>query len=161
MQSLTSQHCLTGRLRCGLQPPLIAVSRQSVRRGYQQTVQAVLDRKAINRNRHRRIRNKVSGQAERPRLAVYRSNNHIYAQVIDDTAGHTLAAVSTLTPTVRSELESKLGANQDAAAAVGKKIAEICLEKGIEKVCYDRGGHIYHGRIKALAEAAREGGLSF
>lgn len=110
--------------------------------------------------RHFRIRKKVSGTPERPRLAVYRSNNHIYAQVIDDESGRTLAAASTLSADVKGSTEGN-GANVAAAEAVGKKLAELCKEKQISKVAFDRGGYMYHGRVQALADAAREGGLDF
>ncbi|MFW6263947.1 MAG: 50S ribosomal protein L18 [Cyanobacteriota bacterium] len=116
-------------------------------------------RKQLVQRRHKRIRRKVTGSAERPRLAVFRSNNHIYAQVIDDTEQHTLVAASTLDKELKSELEST--ATRDASAAVGKLVAQRALEKGIQKVVFDRGGNIYHGRVKALAEAARESGLDF
>jgi large subunit ribosomal protein L18 len=95
----------------------------------------------------------------RPRLTVFRSSEHIYAQVIDDLKGHTLAAASTLEKDLRSAL--KTGANKDAAAAVGKLVAERAKAAGVEKVIFDRGAYIYHGRVKALADAAREGGLQF
>ncbi len=106
--------------------------------------------------RHNRVRGKISGTAERPRLCVFRSENHIYAQVIDDVAGNTLAAASS----VEKDFEGK-GGNVEAAKKVGLKVAERCLEKGIDTVVFDRGGYIYHGRVQALAEAAREGGLKF
>lgn len=106
--------------------------------------------------RHNRVRGKISGTAERPRLCVFRSENHIYAQVIDDVAGSTLVAAST----VEKDFEGK-GGNVEAAKKVGLKIAERCLEKGVDTVVFDRGGYIYHGRVQALAEAAREGGLKF
>lgn len=109
--------------------------------------------------RHRRIRKKVNGTPERPRLAVFRSNNHIYAQIIDDVAQHTLAAASTLDPSLREKLSSS--ATCEASAAVGQLVAQRAIEKGIAKVVFDRGGNLYHGRIKALAEAAREAGLDF
>jgi large subunit ribosomal protein L18 len=115
-------------------------------------------RESVQR-RHRRVRRKVNGTAERPRLAVFRSNEHIYAQVIDDQEQHTVAAASSLEPGLKSELKS--GATCEASAAVGKLIAQRALEKGISKVVFDRGGNLYHGRIQALAEAAREGGLDF
>lgn len=118
-----------------------------------------MTKRDANERRHKRIRNKVTGTTQRPRLAVFRSNNHIYAQVIDDTAGRTLVAASTLSPDLRGDLAS--GANKDAAAVVGKKVAELCLANNIDKVSFDRGGHLYHGRIQALAEAAREAGLVF
>ncbi len=106
--------------------------------------------------RHNRVRGKVSGTAERPRLCVFRSENHIYAQVIDDVAGNTLVAAST----VEKGFEGN-GGNVEAAKKIGLKVAERCLEKGIDTVVFDRGGYIYHGRVQALAEAAREGGLKF
>ncbi|KAK9810302.1 hypothetical protein WJX72_008302 [[Myrmecia] bisecta] len=121
---------------------------------------AITNRERTQRRRLS-IRHKVEGRPERPRLAVYRSNNHIYAQVIDDSEGNTLAAASTLTPEIRQKLNGGGGANQSAAELVGAKIAELCLAKSIDKVCFDRGGHLYHGRIKALADAARQGGLAF
>ncbi len=113
-----------------------------------------LDRKAARAKRHRRVRVRVSGTPERPRLAVYRSLNHIYAQVVDDTTGRTLAAASTL--------QLKTGSNNsEAAAAVGRAIAQKASQAGIKKVVFDRGGFLYHGRVKALADAAREAGLEF
>jgi len=118
-----------------------------------------LTRTQLIQRRHRRIRNKVAGTPERPRLAVFRSNQHIYVQVIDDTAQHTLVAASTLEPELRSQLSS--GATRDSSTAVGKLVAERAIAQGIEQVVFDRGGNLYHGRIKALAEAAREAGLQF
>ncbi|HIK42372.1 MULTISPECIES: 50S ribosomal protein L18 [Thermoleptolyngbya] len=118
-----------------------------------------LTRKEATQRRHVRIRQTVSGTSERPRLAIFRSNQHIYAQVIDDTQHRTLAAASTLEPALREKLTS--GANCDASVEVGKLIAARSLEKGITQVVFDRGGKLYHGRVKALADAAREGGLSF
>ena len=118
-----------------------------------------LTRKESVRRRHRRVRRKVNGTAERPRLSVFRSNEHIYVQVIDDELQQTLAAASTLEPTLKSQLAS--GATCEASTAVGKLIAERALSKGITQVVFDRGGNLYHGRIKALADAAREGGLDF
>ncbi|MGB3655824.1 MAG: 50S ribosomal protein L18 [Rivularia sp. (in: cyanobacteria)] len=114
--------------------------------------------KSRNR-RHRRIRGKVFGSSDRPRLAVYRSNEHIYAQVIDDTLQKTLATASSIEPELKSKLES--GSNQQASTEVGKTLAARALEKGINQVVFDRGGNLYHGRVKALADAAREAGLSF
>jgi len=105
--------------------------------------------------RHTRIRRNLAGTAERPRLAVYRSGRHTYAQVIDDVSGKTLAAASSL------ELKLDNGANVDAAKSVGQAIAERAKGKGIDTVVYDRGGNLYHGRVAALAEAAREAGLDF
>jgi large subunit ribosomal protein L18 len=118
-----------------------------------------LTRRESKERRHRRIRGKVNGSPERPRLAIFRSNEHIYAQVIDDTKHHTLVAASTLEPNLKSTLSS--GSNCEASAEVGKLIAVRALEKGITKVVFDRGGNLYHGRIQALAEAAREAGLDF
>ena len=118
-----------------------------------------LTRKQLVERRHRRIRRKVDGTADRPRLSVFRSNNHIYAQVIDDTAQHTLAAASTLDPDLKAELSSS--STCEASSLVGKLVAQRAIDKGIQKVVFDRGGNIYHGRVKALAEAAREEGLNF
>ena len=116
-------------------------------------------RAKVRENKHRKIRNRFSGTAERPRLAVFRSNNHMYAQIIDDTVGKTLVAASTLEKDVKAELEKT---NDVAAAAyLGTVIAKRALENGISTVVYDRGGFIYQGKIKALAEAAREAGLEF
>ena len=113
----------------------------------------------IRTKKHNRLRNRFSGTAERPRLAVFRSNNHMYAQVIDDTVGNTLVAASTLEKSVKAELEKTN--NVDAAAYLGTVIAKKALEKGITTVVFDRGGFIYQGKIKALADAAREAGLNF
>ncbi|PZS05840.1 MAG: 50S ribosomal protein L18 [Candidatus Chloroheliales bacterium] len=109
--------------------------------------------------RHDRVRGKVQGSPERPRLNVFRSNNHIYAQVIDDSNGHTLAAANSLEPALRDEAAKQTGVEQ--AKLVGKTVAQRAKEKGIGKVVFDRGGYLYHGRVKALADAAREGGLDF
>ena len=113
----------------------------------------------VRRNKHRRIRNRFSGTAERPRLAVFRSNNHMYAQIIDDTVGNTLVSASTLQKDVKAELTKTN--NVEAAAHLGTVIAKKALEKGITTVVFDRGGFIYQGKIKALADAAREAGLEF
>ena len=113
--------------------------------------------------RKKRVRKKIFGTPERPRLSVYKSCKHIYAQIIDDTIGHTLVAVSSLSPEIRekvAELKEK-GGKTEVARAVGELIAKKALEKGIKEVCFDRGGFKYHGRIKALADAAREAGLEF
>jgi len=115
----------------------------------------MIKRSEIRQRIHTRIRRKLSGTAERPRLAVHRSLNHIYAQVIDDQSGTTVASASTMT------LKVKSGGNVNAAKEVGKAVAEKAQEKGIKKVVFDRGGYLYHGRIKALADAAREAGLEF
>lgn len=109
--------------------------------------------------RHLRLRKKINGTDERPRLSVYRSLHHIYAQIIDDNKSHTLVTVSTLEPEVRAKLKN--GGNIEAAKIVGAAIAKKALEKGIKQVVFDRGGQIYHGRVKALADAARESGLEF
>ena len=116
-------------------------------------------RKEVRAKKHMRIRNRVNGTSECPRLAVFRSNNHMYAQIIDDTVGNTLVSASTAQKEVKAELEKT---NDVAAAAyVGKIVAERALEKGITTVVVDRGGFIYHGKIQALADAAREAGLNF
>ncbi len=112
-------------------------------------------RNAIRQRIHQRIRRKLAGTGDRPRLNVYRSLNHIYAQVIDDQKGETLVSASTLA------LKVKTGGNLAAAKEVGKAVAEMAVQQGIKKVVFDRGGYLYHGRIKALADAAREAGLEF
>ena len=116
-------------------------------------------RAEVRAKKHRRLRNHIAGTADRPRLAVFRSNNHMYAQVIDDTVGNTLVSASTLEKEVKSELKK----THDVAAAgyLGTVIAKRALDKGITKVVFDRGGFIYQGKIKALADAAREAGLEF
>lgn len=116
-------------------------------------------RSEVRVNKHRKLRNRLSGTAECPRLAVFRSNNHMYAQIIDDTVGNTLVSASTLQKDVKAELEKTN--NVDAAAYLGTVIAKKAIEKGITTVVFDRGGFIYQGKIKALAEAAREAGLEF
>src|ERR1041384_1411395 len=113
--------------------------------------------KDIRRAVHKRIRNKIAGAGERPRLAIYRSVNHIYAPLIDDGERVTLAAASTTEPAWKG----RTGGNIAAAKEIGKTIAERAKEKGINKVVFDRGGYIYHGRVRSLAEAAREAGLEF
>jgi len=119
-----------------------------------------MDRKQeLRQRRHLRVRKKVSGTPSRPRLAVFRSEHHIYAQVIDDTQGRTLAAASSLDPTVRGDV--KYGGNVAAAQVVGRLVGERAREKGIQQVVFDRGGFAYHGRVAALATAAREAGLEF
>ncbi len=111
---------------------------------------------AQRKMRHARVRGKISGTPERPRLCVFRSESNIYAQIIDDVAGNTLVSAST----VEKDFEGK-GGNVEAAKKVGALVAERALKKGVEEVVFDRGGYIYHGRVQALAEAAREGGLKF
>ena len=115
----------------------------------------MIKRNEIRQRIHKRIREKVSGTTERPRLSVFRSLNHIYAQVIDDQQGLTLASASSMA------LKLKTGGNIAAAKEIGKKVAEEASAKGVKKVVFDRGGFLYHGRIKALADAAREAGLDF
>jgi large subunit ribosomal protein L18 len=113
----------------------------------------------MREHRHRRLRKRVAGTAERPRLSVFRSLKHIYAQVIDDEAGMTILAASTLDKSLADSLKN--GGDQEAAKSVGKLIAERALANGITAVVFDRGGHIFQGRVKALADAAREAGLKF
>jgi large subunit ribosomal protein L18 len=108
--------------------------------------------------RKRRIRKKIDGSSARPRLSVFRSAKHIYVQAIDDSSGATVATASTLTATVKESLD---GTKVDAAKAVGAAVAKVLLEKGVQEVTFDRNGYIYHGRVKALAEGAREAGLKF
>jgi large subunit ribosomal protein L18 len=116
-------------------------------------------RQKVRIKKHYKVRNRFSGTAERPRLAVFRSNNHMYAQIIDDTVGHTLVSASTLEKEIKAELEKTN--NVDAAAYLGTVIAKRAIEKGIKTVVFDRGGFIYQGKIAALADAAREAGLEF
>lgn len=120
---------------------------------------ARLTRAEMRKIRHERVRKKVFGTPERPRLCVYKSLRYIYAQIIDDTKGHTLVAASSLEPKLRKTLKSTK--DTEAAKAVGRLIAERALAKGIKKVVFDRGGYPYHGRVAALADAAREAGLEF
>ena len=115
-----------------------------------------IDRKATRQRRHLRVRRKISGTPECPRLCVYRSNTNVYAQIIDDVAGNTLVSCSTLDKEIKTK-----HANKEAAKEVGTMIAKKALEKNIKTVVFDRGGYIYHGVVKELAEAAREGGLKF
>ena len=115
-----------------------------------------INRKEQRERRHLRVRRKISGTAERPRLCVYRSNSNLYVQIIDDVAGNTLVQASTLDKEVKTK-----HANKEAAKEVGKLVAKRAIEKNIKSVVFDRGGYIYHGVVKELAEAAREGGLEF
>ena len=117
------------------------------------------DRNEIRRRKHVRVRKKIVGTPARPRLCVFRSNTNIYAQIIDDTTGTTLVSASTLEKDIKSDLA--FGGNTDGAVAVGKLVAKRALDKGIGAVVFDRGGYIFHGRVAALAEAAREAGLTF
>ena len=116
-------------------------------------------RSKVRAKKHMRIRNRFSGNAERPRLAVFRSNNHVYAQVIDDVNGTTLVSASTLEKDIKAELKNT--DDIEAATKVGDVVAKRALEKGIKTVVFDRAGYIYHGKVKALADAAREAGLEF
>lgn len=120
-----------------------------------QGLKRLTDRQA----RHRRVRKKVTGTPERLRLNVFRSSAHIYAQVIDDTQGHTVAAASSIEPAVRADMDGKT--KVEKSVAIGQLIAQRAREAGVTKVAFDRGGYRYHGRVKAVAEAAREGGLEF
>jgi len=113
----------------------------------------------IRMRKHVRVRKKIMGTSERPRLNIFRSLSNIYAQIIDDTSGNTLAAASTLDPALKGKIKS--AGNKEAAKEVGRLVAEKALDKGVKKVVFDRGGYIYHGRVKELAEAAREAGLEF
>ena len=116
-------------------------------------------RAKVRAKKHRRLRNRISGTAQKPRLAVFRSNNHMYAQIIDDTVGNTITAASTMEKDIKEAVEKTN--NIDAAAQVGTAIAKKALEKGITTVVFDRGGYIYQGKVQALADAAREAGLTF
>lgn len=117
------------------------------------------DKNKARKKRHLRVRKKISGTTQAPRLNVYRSSNHIYAQLIDDVAGVTIAAASTVDPELKGQISH--GGNREAAAKVGELIAKRGIEKGVKEVVFDRGGYLYHGRIKTLADAAREAGLQF
>lgn len=117
------------------------------------------NREELRQARHSRVRKKVIGSPEKPRLNVYRSLSNIYAQIVDDVEGKTLVSASTLDAEVKGRIKS--GGNVEAAKAVGELVAKRAQEKGIKQVVFDRGGHIFHGRVKTLAEAARSGGLEF
>lgn len=121
---------------------------------------AIVSRAESREKRKRRIRHKVKGTAERPRLSVFRSAKNIYAQIIDDTSFNTLIQISSISKDVKGSVKGK-GGNKEGASMIGKLIAQRALEKGIKKVVFDRNGFLYHGRVKSLAEAAREGGLEF
>ncbi len=122
-------------------------------------MKTLVNKSAERKRRHSRIRKRIMGTTERPRLAVYRSNQHIYAQIIDDQNGVTLTSASTLEQDVRKA--GKTANNKEAAAVIGERIAKKAVEKGISQVVFDRGGNKYHGRVAALADAARENGLQF
>lgn len=117
------------------------------------------DKNKVRKKRHLRVRNKLSGTSVRPRLNVFRSSKHIYAQLVDDSNGSTLVSASTLDPELKDSFKN--GGNAEAAAKVGELVAKRAVEKGFSEVVFDRGGYLYHGRIKALADAAREAGLKF
>lgn len=117
------------------------------------------DKNKARLKRHLRVRNKISGTQERPRLNVFRSSKHVYAQIIDDTNGVTLVAASSNDKALKGEISN--GGNVEAARKVGEAVAKLAKEKGIDSVVFDRGGYVYHGRVRALAEAAREAGLEF
>ena len=118
-------------------------------------------RREGRQRRRKSVRKRISGDSARPRLSVFRSLKHTYAQLIDDTKGITLVSASTLSDDVVKELGNGGHTKTDASKAVGKVLARLALEKGIKRVCFDRGGYLYHGRVQALADAAREGGLEF
>lgn len=118
-----------------------------------------INRNANRKSRHRRIRQKINGTPERPRLNIFRSNRHIYAQIINDIDGHTLVSASTLDKELKDKLTNT--GNKEAARLVGELVGKRAIEKGIEKVVFDRSGYIYHGKVKELAEGAREAGLKF
>ena len=137
---------------------LVKQVRSKAKRGELKLLKKI-DRKRVRAKRRKRLRNKIYGTEQMPRLNVFRSSKHIYAQIIDDEKGVTLAAASTISPELKGELSR--GGNIEASREVGKLIAEKALAAGIKRVVFDRAGYIYHGRVKALAEAAREGGLDF
>ena len=119
----------------------------------------ISEAREARKRRHRRVRAKIAGTPDRPRLCVFRSLQHVYAQVIDDVHGHTLAAASSLEPEIQGKLDGASKIQEDQI--VGKVVAQRALERGVTKVVFDRGGYLYHGRVRALAEGAREGGLVF
>ena len=121
---------------------------------------AKISRKLQTQKRHKRLRRYLTGSSARPRLAVFRSNNHIYAQVIDDDAQQTICSASTVDKELKED-ERKLSSNCSSSSIVGKLLAERAMKKGVKKVIFDRGGNLYHGRVKALADAARDAGLNF
>ncbi|MFI5322969.1 MAG: 50S ribosomal protein L18 [Thermodesulfobacteriota bacterium] len=121
----------------------------------------IVSRKIKRDVRHVRVRRNLSGTAERPRLCVFKSAKHFYAQIIDDLKSHTLLSVSSRTPEIREMLVKEKGKKADTAKIVGKRMGELCVSNGIKRVCFDRGGYPYHGRIKAFADAVREAGLEF
>ncbi|RZC89104.1 hypothetical protein C5167_030794 [Papaver somniferum] len=151
--------CSQSHQFCNFRPKL---SSSSSTFGAAVTIEAkIRTRREDRQARHVRIRKKVEGTPERPRLSVFRSNKHLYAQVIDDSKMHTLASASTMQKAISEQLDFTAGPTIEVAKKVGEIIAKSCLEKGIVKVAFDRGGYPYHGRIEALADAAREHGLQF
>ncbi|KAI3839629.1 hypothetical protein MKW98_013823 [Papaver atlanticum] len=151
--------CSQSHQFCNFRPKL---SSSSSTFGAAVTIEAkTRTRREDRQARHVRIRKKVEGTPERPRLSVFRSNKHLYAQVIDDSKMHTLASASTMQKAISEQLDFTAGPTIEVAKKVGEIIAKSCLEKGIVKVAFDRGGYPYHGRIEALADAAREHGLQF
>ncbi|KAI3788963.1 hypothetical protein L2E82_01746 [Cichorium intybus] len=161
LQSTCSYSNLHQQQKLFVQTPLVSSSSSQPRR-----TSLIVEAKARTRQdnrqaRHARIRKKVEGTPERPRLCVFRSNKHLYAQVIDDTKMHTLASASTMQKPLSEEFDYTSGPTIDVAKKVGEAIAKSCIEKGITAVAFDRGGYPYHGRVQALADAAREHGLQF
>ncbi|KAL8234568.1 hypothetical protein R6Q59_020668 [Mikania micrantha] len=162
LQSACSYSNLHQQQKLFIQPPLISSSPSSHRRTTALVVEASARTRQDNRKaRHARIRKKVEGTPERPRLCVFRSNKHLYVQVIDDTKMHTLASASTMHKPLCEEFEFTSGPTIEVAKKIGEAIAKSCIEKGITAVAFDRGGYPYHGRIQALADSAREHGLQF
>ncbi|KAI3715734.1 hypothetical protein L6452_22721 [Arctium lappa] len=161
LQSACSYSNLHHQQKLFVQPPLISPSSSHWRRSSLVVEASARTRQDNRKARHVRIRKKVEGTPERPRLCVFRSNKHLYVQVIDDTKMHTLASASTKQKPLSEEFDYSSGPTIDVAKKVGEAIAKSCMEKGITTVAFDRGGYPYHGRIQALADAAREHGLQF
>ncbi|KAL4588485.1 hypothetical protein LXL04_001376 [Taraxacum kok-saghyz] len=162
LQSTCSYSNLHQQQKLFLQTPLVSSSSLSQPRRTSLVVEAKARTRQDNRQaRHVRIRKKVEGTPERPRLCVFRSNKHLYVQVIDDTKMHTLASASTKQKPLSEEFDYTSGPTIEVAKKVGEAIAKSCIEKGITAVAFDRGGYPYHGRVQALADAAREHGLQF
>ncbi|KAF5786612.1 putative ribosomal protein L18 [Helianthus annuus] len=158
LQSACSYSNLHHHQKLLIKPPLISSSSRTT----SLVVQASARTRQDNRKaRHTRIRKKVEGTPERPRMCVFRSNKHLYVQVIDDTKMHTLASASTMQKPLSEEFDFTSGPTIDVAKKIGEAIAKSCIEKGITAVAFDRGGYPYHGRIQALADSAREHGLQF
>ncbi|KAF0912298.1 hypothetical protein E2562_013978 [Oryza meyeriana var. granulata] len=164
--ALAGAHAFAATVSGNLGIPLLAIYAPSLSQGRRASLVVVAKAKVSTPQadriaRHVRLRKKVSGTTERPRLSVFRSNKHLYAQVIDDTKSCTLVSASTMHKSLSKDLEYSAGPTIEVAQKIGEVIAKSCLEKGITKVVFDRGGFLYHGRIKALADAARESGLDF